>query len=105
MNLKICVHEGGMALSMRTVAMAAAVGKDSLLRTRVRAEPPSSSSASCSPSCSGLVAPAAPAVFGEPRGDGGLVVACVLGSGMLRVVEFDGRRDVGAQGRGRGHVE
>ena len=43
--------------------------------------------------------------FGEPRGDGGLVVACVLGCGVLGVVEFDGRRDVGAQGRGRGHVE
>ena len=34
--------------------------------------------------------------FGEPRGDGGLVVACVLGCGVLGVVEFDGRRDVGA---------
>src|ERR1019366_2559772 len=54
-----CRGDGeGMALSMRTVAMAAAVGKDSLLRTRVRAEAPSSSSASCSPSCSGSVAPA-----------------------------------------------
>ncbi|OHV45482.1 hypothetical protein BCD48_22625 [Pseudofrankia sp. BMG5.36] len=51
-----------MALSMRTAAMAAAVRKDSLLRTRVRAEAPSMSSASCSPSCSGLVAPASRAV-------------------------------------------
>ena len=42
--------------------IAAAVGKDSLLRTRVRAEAPSKSSASCSPSCSGLVAPASRAV-------------------------------------------
>ena len=54
--------DAGMALSMRTAAMAAAVGKESLLRTRVRAEAPSMSSASCSPSCSGLVAPASRAV-------------------------------------------
>src|SRR3984885_7874215 len=52
----------GMALSMRTAAMAAAVGKDSALRTRVRAEAPSRSRASCSPSCSGLAAPASRAV-------------------------------------------
>jgi predicted dinucleotide-binding enzyme len=43
--------------------MAAAVGKDSVLRTRVRAEAPSRSSASCSPSCSGLTAPASASVF------------------------------------------
>ena len=35
---------------------------------------------------------------GEPRGDGFLVVACVLGCGVLGVVEFDGGGDVGAQG-------
>src|ERR1700722_1309538 len=52
----------GMALSMRTTAMAAAVAKESVLRTRLRAEEPSRSSASCSPSCSGLVAPASRAV-------------------------------------------
>ena len=40
----------GMALSMRTTAMAAAVAKVSVLRTRLRAEAPSKSSASCSPS-------------------------------------------------------
>jgi hypothetical protein len=85
-----------MALSMRTAAMAAAVGKESLSRTRVRAAAPSMSSASCSPSCSGSVSPASRAVS---------VVACVLGCGVLGVVEFDGRRDVGAQGRGRGHLE
>src|SRR5690606_9788115 len=52
----------GMALSMRVAAMAAAVGRVSVLRARVRAEAPSRSSASCSPSCSGLVAPASRAV-------------------------------------------
>jgi hypothetical protein len=51
-----------MALSMRIAAMAAAVGKDALLRTRVRVEAPSMSRASCSPSSSGLVAPASRAV-------------------------------------------
>jgi hypothetical protein len=51
-----------MALSMRTAAIAAAVKKVEVLRTRLRAEAPSRSSASCSPSCSGLVAPAARAV-------------------------------------------
>ena len=53
----------GIALSINTAAMAAAVGKDSVLRTRVRAEAPSSSSASCSPSCSGSMAPASRAVL------------------------------------------
>lgn len=38
--------------------MAAAVSKVSAFRTRLRAEAPSRSSASCSPSCSGFVAPA-----------------------------------------------
>src|ERR1019366_5028174 len=52
----------GMAFSTRTAAMAAAVEKVELLRTRLRAEAPSRSSASCSPSCSGLVAPASRAV-------------------------------------------
>src|SRR6267154_803627 len=42
---------------------------------------------------------------GEPRGDGFLVVACVLGCGVLGVVEFDGGGDVGAQGGGGGDVE
>jgi hypothetical protein len=42
--------------------MAAAVAKVSVLRTRLQAEAPSKSSASCSPSCSGLVAPASRAV-------------------------------------------
>ena len=42
--------------------------------------------------------------FGEPRGEGFLVVACVLACGVLRVVDFDGRRDEGAQA-GRGHLE
>ena len=42
--------------------MAAAVAKFSVLRTRLRAEAPSKSSASCSPSYSGLVAPASRAV-------------------------------------------
>ena len=37
--------------------------------------------------------------LGEPRGDGFLVVACVLGCGVLRVRDLDGRRDEGAQGR------
>src|ERR1017187_7093541 len=41
---------------------------------------------------------------GEPRGDGFLVVACVLGCGVLGVVEFDGGGDVGAQGGGVGGV-
>src|ERR1039457_2308005 len=44
-------------------------------------------------------------VVGEPRGDGFLVVACVLGCGVLGVVEFDGGGDVGAQGGGGGDVE
>ena len=52
----------GMALSMRTAAMTAAVARVSVLRARLRAEAPSSSNASCSPSCSGLVAPASRAV-------------------------------------------
>src|ERR1035441_10881684 len=48
--------------------------------------------------------------LGEPRGDGFLVVACVLGGGVLRVRDLDGRRDEGAQGRdvlcpGRGRLE
>jgi hypothetical protein len=48
--------------------------------------------------------------FGEPRGEGFLVVACVLAGGVLRVADFDGRRDVGAHGRdvlcpGRGDLE
>jgi len=48
--------------------------------------------------------------FGEPRGEGFLVVACVLACGVLRVVDFDGRRDVGAHWRdvlcpGRGDLE
>src|ERR1700730_2560509 len=93
-----------MALLMRTAAMVAAVGKVSLLRTRVRAEAPSRSSASCSPSCSGLAAPASRRGCGEPRGEGFLVVAWVLGCGVLRVVDFDGRRDEGTQ-PGRGHLE
>jgi hypothetical protein len=42
--------------------------------------------------------------FGEPRGDGLLVVACVLRGGVLRVADFDGRRDEGAQ-PGRGDLE
>ena len=37
--------------------------------------------------------------FGEPRGKGLLVVACVLACRVVRVVDFDGRRDEGAQGR------
>src|ERR1039457_7706087 len=52
----------GMALSTRTAAMAAAVEKVEVLRTRLRAEGPSRRCASCSPSCSGLVAPASRAV-------------------------------------------
>src|ERR1019366_5503490 len=52
----------GMALSTRTAAMAAAVEKVEVLRTRLRAEAPSRSSASCSPSRSGSVAPASRAV-------------------------------------------
>ena len=35
--------------------------------------------------------------FGEPRGEGFLVVARELACGVLRVVDFDGRRDEGAQ--------
>src|SRR5581483_7086249 len=52
----------GIALSINTAAMAAAVGKDSALRTLVRTEAPSSSSANCSPSFSGSAAPASRAV-------------------------------------------
>ena len=37
--------------------------------------------------------------LGEPGGDGFLVVACVVGCGVLRVRNLDGRRDEGAQGR------
>ena len=37
--------------------------------------------------------------FGEPRGEGRLVVAGVLACGVVGVVEFDGRRDERAQGR------
>src|SRR6187431_2336944 len=79
--------------------MAAAVARVSVLRTRVRAEAPSMSSASCSPSCSGSVAPASRAVSVRRA------AMAVLYSRAYRVVEFDGRRDVGAQGCGRGHIE
>ena len=85
--------------------MAAAVGKASALRTRVRAAAPSRSSASCSPSCSGSAAPGFAGGGGEPGGDGFLVVAGVPGCWVLGVVEFDGGGDVGAQGGGGGHVE
>jgi len=48
--------------------------------------------------------------FCEPRGEGLLVVVCVLAGRVLRVVDFDGCRDVGAHRRdvlcpGRGHLE
>src|SRR4051794_33817597 len=38
--------------------------------------------------------------FGEPRGDGGLVVAGVVGGGGVGGVGVERRRDVGAQGGG-----
>ena len=79
--------------------MAAAVARVSVLRTRLRAEAPSSSNASCSPSCSGLVAPASRAVSVSRGGKGFLVVAGVNACRVARVGDFDGRRDERAQRR------
>ncbi len=79
--------------------MAAAVARVSVLRTRLRAEAPSSSSASCSPSCSGLVGAGLAGGIGEPGGKGILVVAGLYASREAGVGDFDGRRDEWAQRR------
>ena len=79
--------------------MAAAVARVSASRTRLRAEAPSSSNASCSPSCSGLSGASLAGGIGEPCGKGFLVVAGVNACRVARVGDFDGRCDERAQRR------
>ena len=76
-----------------TAAMAAAVEKVEVLRTRPQTEAPSRSSASCSPSCSGSVAPASRAVSVSRAATAFLWSRAWYACRVTRVVDLDGRCD------------
>ena len=88
----------GMALSMRTAAVAAAVAKDSCVQDPVAGRGAVQEQRQLLAELLGVRGAGLAGGLGEPRGDRLFVVAGVLACRVVRVGDFDGRRDERAQG-------